>query len=151
MLVHSDRTFDLDRSPDDVWAAMASTHRYRSWWPWLRQLDSDGLEAGARWTCVIRPPLPYVLRLRIDLDDVRPARHVSASVSGDIHGRASVTLQSAPGGQACTVRLESSLSPARGVLRQVSRWAPGVARFGHDWVIDTGLRQFRRRALDPTA
>jgi hypothetical protein len=29
--------------------------------------------------------------------------------------------------------------------------APVMVRFGHDWVLDAGLRQFRRRALTGAA
>jgi len=32
----------------------------------------------------------------------------------------------------------------------VSRLAKPVARFGHDWVLDSGARQFIARAITPT-
>ena len=34
-------------------------------------------------------------------------------------------------------------------LRLVSRFAGPVARFGHDWVLDSGARQFIARAVEP--
>jgi hypothetical protein len=48
----------------------------------------------------------------------------------------------------CEARLQSRLVPANQVLRAIATLARPVARFGHDWVLDTGLRQFRSRAFD---
>jgi hypothetical protein len=33
------------------------------------------------------------------------------------------------------------------MLRAISRLARPVAAFGHDWVLDTGFRQFSARAI----
>jgi hypothetical protein len=41
----------------------------------------------------------------------------------------------------------SDLAPHDATLRRIARWTPWLSRFGHDWVLDTGLRQFRRRAF----
>ena len=30
-----------------------------------------------------------------------------------------------------------------GMLRAIARWPDPMAQFGHDWVLDTGARQFR--------
>jgi hypothetical protein len=57
-----------------------------------------------------------------------------------------------PGGnQGCTATLRSSLAPGNTILQQVSRFAAPLARFGHDWVLDTGARQFIARAVAPVA
>ena len=145
MHVRSDREYRFDASPAAVWEALGRVDDYRTWWPWLRRFDADGLATGARWTCTIRPPLPYALRLVVGIDDVEPPERITATVTGDIQGDASVDL--APDGDGCVVRLRSSLAPAGQPLRAVARLTPWLARFGHDWVLDTGLRQFRRRAL----
>jgi hypothetical protein len=47
--------------------------------------------------------------------------------------------------------LHSSLAPGNAALRLVSRFAAPIARFGHDWVLDTGARQFISRAVVPVA
>ena len=145
MEVRSDRSYRFDVPPDVVWAAIGSVDAYRSWWPWLRRFDADGLVTGDTWSCTVRPPLPYVLRFAVSLDEVRPVAHIAAVVSGDIGGHATVDL--AVDGEGCTVRLRSDLAPSGAPLRLVARGAPWLARFGHDWVLDTGFRQFRRRAL----
>lgn len=145
MQVRSDRSYRFDQPAQDVWDAIGRVDAYRDWWPWLRRFDAVGLVEGDRWRCAIRPPLPYVLDLTVTLQQVVEAERIEASVSGDIVGHAEVTLTPAPDG--CQVRLVSTLSPTGQPLRTVTRWAPWLARFGHDWVLDTGLVQFRRRAL----
>lgn len=145
MEVRSDRTYRFPEPADVVWDALASVEDYRGWWPWLRRFDAPGLAAGATWRCTVRPPLPYALRFAVALDEVRRPEQVVATVTGDITGVASVVLT--PDGDGCEVRLQSTLAPAGQPLRTVARLTPWLARFGHDWVLDTGFGQFRRRAL----
>ena len=64
--------------------------------------------------------------------------------SVDYHGSA----ERAGDRQGCELRLRSALSPQNRVLRLVTLGARPVARFGHDWVLDSGVRQFRRRLDD---
>ncbi len=123
---------------------MGHVDRYRSWWPWLRELDAEGLRTGDVWTCVVQPPLPYRLRFDLTLDEVVPERSVAATVSGDIEGSASFEITEVAGGS--ELHLASSLAPRHPVLRAMGAVAHPIARFGHDWVLDTGLRQFRDRS-----
>ena len=37
----------------------------------------------------------------------------------------------------------SELTPTSSLLRTLARLAPPVARYGHEWVLSTGLQQFR--------
>ena len=145
MLVGSDRTYRFDRPSTEVWDAIARVEAYPSWWPWLRRFEHGGLVPGARWTCTVVPPLPYVLRLEITISETLPPHRIEASVQGDVEGQATVELSD--DGDGCEVRLRSALAPSRRPLRTVAALAPWLARFGHDWVLDTGARQFERRAL----
>ncbi len=49
----------------------------------------------------------------------------------------------------CTATLQSSLAPGNTTLQVISRFAAPIARFGHDWVLDSGARQFIARAVEP--
>lgn len=147
MDVRSDRTYRFPVGVAPVWDAIGSVDRYRSWWPWLRRFEANGLEVGDRWRCTVAPPVPYSLHFVIELTTVQPHERIRAVVTGDITGDAEVGLRETPDG--CEVVLRSVLAPRRGPLRTVTRFAPWLARFGHDWVLDTGLGQFRRRALPP--
>ncbi len=145
MEVRSDRSYRFVTPPEVVWDALCRVDDYRRWWPWLRRLDAQGMVEGDRWRCLILPPVPYILRLTVHLLSVEEHQRVEAQVSGDITGDATLTLD--PTDEGCVVRLTSVLRPHRGPLRTVTRVAPWIAHRGHDWVLDTGLRQFRHRAL----
>jgi hypothetical protein len=72
---------------------------------------------------------------------------VRAKVVGDVVGHATLTLDDT--GTGCTATLDSSLAPGNTALRLVSRFAGPIARFGHDWVLDSGAHQFITRAVEP--
>jgi hypothetical protein len=93
----------------------------------------------------VQPPLPYILRFDLTLLEVEPHRFVTAAVSGDIVGEARIDVQAT--GTGSEVRLVSALSPSNPMLRAIATMARPVVRFGHDWVLDTGLRQFASRAI----
>ena len=145
MRIRSERQAAFAVPPEELWAAMARVDAYRSWWPWLRALDAAGLHTGDVWAAVVQPPLPYRLRFRIHLGEVAAPHRATAEVTGDIEGRA--RLEISPTATGSELHLESELAPTHAVLRAVGMVAAPVARFGHDWVIETGLRQFRARAV----
>lgn len=146
MRIHSDRRHAFAATPEALWAAMAQVDSYRTWWPWLRHLEATVLGEGERWRAVVQPPVPYRLAFELRLHEVVATRRVTAEVTGDIAGVARIEIERTDDGS--SLHVVSDLRPVTGVLRAVGRLAPPVARFGHDWVLDAGLRQFRRHALD---
>ena len=48
----------------------------------------------------------------------------------------------------CEVQLPV-FAPGNTALQVISRFAAPIARFGHDWVLDSGARQFIARAVVP--
>ncbi|HVF13289.1 MAG TPA: hypothetical protein VM942_01750 [Acidimicrobiales bacterium] len=144
--VRSDRTFRFTVGQEALWAALTSVDRYRHWWPWLRRFDGGSFSEGARWRCAVRSPLLYPVRFDVVLDEVIAGRSASASVFGDIAGQARLDVSLVEGGS--QLRLVSTLASDRRLLRLIFRLAPPVARFGHDRLLATGLRQFRDRAFD---
>jgi hypothetical protein len=143
--IRSDRRHTFAVSPEELWDVMARVDAYREWWPWLRQFDAEALDVGDRWTAVVQPPLPYRLRFEIRLDEIRAPSCARATVSGDIEGTARLDI--APISTGAELHFVSDLAPTNAVLRAVSQVAAPVVRFGHEWVLDTGLQQFRDRAL----
>ena len=141
--MRSDRRYRFALPPGELWVALSAVDRYRQWWPWLRQLDGGAFEAGAAWDCVVQPPLPYTLRFNLVLEEVDAPRLAVAAITGDIVGTARLELTGDDAGSGTEVRLESSLAPGNGVLKLVAAVASPLVRFGHDWVLDTGARQFR--------
>lgn len=149
MLVSSDRRYRFDVSPAELWRQLCAVDQYQRWWPWLRRLEADALRVGEVWTCVVQPPLPYRLRFHLSIDEVEPLETVAATVTGDIVGTARLRVR--PRGGGSELHLVSSLAPRSPALKMVARAARPVAQMGHDWVIDTGIRQLRARALGPPA
>ena len=145
MQVSSDRRYRFAVGPDELWSALTRVHDYRAWWPWLRGFDGRAFSEGERWACVVRPPLPYSLRFKVELQEVVAPRLVTAILDGDIVGRARLDIAAAPDGS--DLRLVSQLAPKNAVLRNIARLARPVARFGHDWVLDAGFRQFEGNAV----
>ncbi len=140
MKIVSARRLHLDADRRAVWETMSRVTEFSNWWPWLRHFDGAELVTGSVWTCVVQPPLPYSLRFTVALDQVLAPSVVHATVAVDVTGTASVALQEE--GAGCLAVFNSCLSPHQGVLRMVAALAPPVARYGHDWVLDTGARQF---------
>ena len=145
MYIHSDRRHSFSVSPEELWDVMVRVDSYREWWPWLRSFDAPALATGEVWTAVVQPPLPYRLRFDIRLVEVEAPRVASAEVSGDIEGCARLEIEPTSAGS--ELHLVSELAPTNAMLRAVAQLAQPVVRFGHEWVLDTGLRQFRDRAL----
>jgi hypothetical protein len=143
--VRSDRRYRFPVAPDDLWERLGEVGDYRGWWPWLRHFDARALSVGDTWHCAVQPPVPYTLRFQIVLEEVEQPTRVAAGIEGDIVGRAH--LEIAPAEDGAEVRLVSDLAPGNRYLQAVARVAAPVARFGHDWVLDNGARQFARRAL----
>ena len=90
---------------------------------------------------MVKPQLPYTLEFTIRLDDVVDESSAHARLSGDIDGWAELTLSDESEGSA--LRLRSELTAKGGPARWVDALVPPLARRGHDWVLDNGIRQFR--------
>ena len=131
--------------PDRFWDTIARTDEYRTWWPWLREFDADGMHEGATWKAVIQSPLPYVLRVQLRLDDVVECERLAATVSGDIEGRASLGL--APAADGSAIDVEWDMRPRSRTMQMAAVLARPLLRWSHEWVLARGLEQFRQRAL----
>ena len=145
----ADRSYRFPMLPDALWSTLGETGSYRSWWPWLTDLEADGLVAGAVWRCTVHPPLLYALRFAIHLDEVVRPTFVTARISGDIVGTSRLVI--AARGNGCDVQLTSTLAPSNRALGMIEQVARPIIRRAHNWVIDTGARQFLRRGAPDAA
>jgi hypothetical protein len=130
--------------PAALWDQISDVTAYQSWWPWLRMFDGRRLAGGDVWRCTVRPPLRYTVRFTVTIDEVVAHRFVSAAIAGDIAGNAELEIVAAADGS--EVRLISALRPDKRLLRVITAVARPVARYGHDWVLDCGARQFAERS-----
>ena len=141
-----DRTwwFPVDRG--ELWVLLTRPEAYRTWWPWLRELDVDAFRPGATAHAVIRAPLPYSLNCKITVAEMTEPASVSTQVTGDLEGPARLELAVRDGGTdarlAWTLRLQDPvLSRIAVVGRPAMAWA-------HDRIVELGVEQFRQRALE---
>lgn len=141
--------YELPLAAETVWSLINGVEQYRSWWPWLRQFEGGGLSVGDEWRCTVQPPVPYLVRFRVVIEHVEPPSFVRAQVLGDVVGDATLALEPTAGTPACVAVVHSSLAPGNTALAVVSRFAAPIARFGHDWVLDSAARQFIARAIEP--
>jgi hypothetical protein len=131
--------------PETVWAAIERTNEFERWWGWLGdfRLVGPGLQTGSAMIGVVSPPLPYRMRIRVDLEDcVRPTM-IDAAVHGDLEGRAHLVLESDGGGTLATAAwtIEMMQLP----MRVAARFAHPLLRWGHDRVVDATVAGFRRQ------
>lgn len=141
----TDRRYELPLAPADLWAALEQVGDYRAWWPWLRRFEAAALATGDTWHAHVQPPIPYWVRFSVRIDQADAPHSIQATVAGDVVGEARLEIVEHP--QGSEARLVSSLEPGNGFLKVVARVASPMVRFGHDWVLDTGARQFIERAL----
>lgn len=140
-----DRTFVFPVPPERLWSALCDTGEWTRWWPWLRHLDGDGLVEGGWSHCVVRAPLPYTLRFSVEVRRLVPGRLVDARVSGDLAGPARLEVDRHPEGARAHLAWDVELRQR--LLRRLPALSRPVMEWGHNWVVDTGLDQFRVRAL----
>jgi hypothetical protein len=90
--------------------------------------------------------LLYTLRFEIVVERVVRHERVETRVRGDLDGPARLEIE--PGSGGSLARLAWSLDLRDSFLRPLSRVARPVMEWAHDRVIEVGLRDFERRALN---
>jgi hypothetical protein len=141
--------FSFRAAPDAVWARIMAVDRFEGWWGWLSEFqvegcraDNGGLQAGSVLRGVVAPPLPYRMRLRVDIEHCRPPSRIDAAVHGDLEGRAALRLEARDDGTAAEVgwTIEMMQRP----MRLAARVAHPVLRWGHDRVVESTVQSFAR-------
>jgi uncharacterized protein YndB with AHSA1/START domain len=141
-------TFRFSVPPEVVWDAIERTEDFEGWWGWLGEfhLAGAGLQHGSVLTGVVSPPVPYRMRVRVELEDcVRPSS-IEAAVHGDLEGHASLRLSPTDAEAAATVvAVHWTIEMMQQPMRVAARVAYPVLRWGHDRVVDATVSGFRRQ------
>jgi hypothetical protein len=137
--------YEFPQSPPELWRAMEEVDRFETWWAWLEEfrLEGDSLTAGAVLHGVIAPPLPYRMRIRVELTRCDPGRNVDALVHGDLEGEARLEIRDA--GTGSIVDVAWAVEMMQGPMRMASRFAHPLMQWGHDVVVAITVAGFRRR------
>jgi hypothetical protein len=109
-------------TPPQLWAIIERFDLYESWWVWLAGFtaDDDGLVDGNVLYGTVIPPVPYRLRLAVQLQRCDRPRLVEAAIGGDLRGRASCSLRRRPAVRAPTWPGRCGCTARRCGLRHMS-------------------------------
>lgn len=138
-------SFRFDTPPEHLWDTIEHTDDFHRWWGWLGdfRIDGEGLETGSVLTGLVSPPLPYHMRVTVELEDcVRPAS-IDAAVHGDLEGRAHLELEA--DGDATIASVSWTIEMMQAPMRLAARVALPLLQWGHDRVVDATVRGFRRQ------
>lgn len=93
--------------------------------------------------------MPYSLRFTVTVGRLVPGSLVETEVSGDLEGPARLEVEA--DGRGSTARLVWTMELCHPALRAAALVARPLLEWGHEWVVDNGMRQFVTRALPPAA
>jgi hypothetical protein len=139
-------TFWFAIQPAALWELTGRFEEFESWWPWLADFraGAGGLVSGNVLHATVVPPLPYRLRLDIELQRCIRPRLVEAVVGGDVSGRGVLRLEAA--GDGTSAEVAWSLAMRSAPLRAAALVAYPLMRWGHDRVVDMAVSGLRCRA-----
>jgi uncharacterized protein YndB with AHSA1/START domain len=139
------REFEFSVSPAELWDVIGEVDQFEAWWPWLEEfrLEGSSLDKGAVLHGVIAPPLPYRMRIQIELTQVEPPRRIDALIHGDLEGEASLELRAREHGS--SVEVAWTVEMMQRPMRLADRMAHPVLQWGHDRVVEITVAGFRRR------
>ena len=138
-----DRRFIFDVPPEELWRVLTQIERYPEWWSWLRTLETDGFAPGATAHAVIQAPLPYALRVTVEVQDMVAPELVTTRVTGDLHGPARLEIRGVA--QGSEARLTWALELRDPVLRRLAFVGRPAMAWAHDRVVSLGVGQFRQQ------
>jgi hypothetical protein len=139
------RDYEFPIPPGDLWDAIEEVDQFESWWPWLEEfrLEGDSLVTGAVLHGVVAPPLPYRMRIQVELTECERPYRMDALIHGDLEGEARLVLRSH--GVGSNVEVSWSVEMMQRPMRIASRMAHPALQWGHDRVVEITVAGFRRR------
>lgn len=144
-------TYDFALTPDRLWDEIERFDWFGGRTGWLQEfrLEGDGLRAGSVLYGVVAPPLPYRMRVRVDILECVRYKSIEAAVHGDLEGKARLRTEEHSGGT--TVDLSWTVEMMQRPMRLASRVAHPLLQWGHDRVVEITLRNLPPRfGLMPT-
>jgi uncharacterized protein YndB with AHSA1/START domain len=137
--------YEFPQSPERIWDALEGVDQFTLWWPWLEEFELKGgaLVTGAVLSGVVAPPLPYRMRIEIELTQCKKPRIIEALVHRDLEGEASISLCSH--GVGTHVEVAWTLEMMQRPMRLVDRMAHPMLKRGHDHVVENTVAEFRSR------
>jgi carbon monoxide dehydrogenase subunit G len=139
------REYEFALTPAAMWERMEHLEQFEQGWPWLQEFRLEGgpLAAGSVLHGVIAPPLPYRMRIRVELTRVEPPEAIDARVGGDLEGEARLRVRAE--GTGSRVEVAWTVEMMQRPMRLASRFGRPLLQWGHDRVVEMTVNGFRRR------
>jgi polyketide cyclase/dehydrase/lipid transport protein len=137
-------SFCFPVAPEELWERLERVDRFERWLGWLSEfrLDGGSLKPGSVLSGVVAPPLPYRMRVRVDLDECERPAVLGGAVHGDLEGRARLVFEPRPSGT--EVEVSWTIEMMQRPMRLAARVAHPLLRWGHDRVVEATVANFRR-------
>ncbi len=144
-IINYQHSYEFPLPPEGIWDALEDVDQFPLWWPWLEdfRLDGESLASGAVLHGVVAPPLPYRMRVQIELTRCEKPGLIEALVHRDLEGEASIALCSQ--GVGAHVEVAWTVEMMQRPMRLADRMAHPVLKRGHDLVVENTVAEFRRR------
>jgi hypothetical protein len=139
------RAYEFPTTPEDLWDSIEEVDHFEEWWSWLEEFRFEGgsLQAGSVLSGVVAPPLPYRMRIRVELVHCERPSFIDAVVHGDLEGVA--RLDVCPSEVGTSAEISWTLEMMQRPMRLADRVAHPVLQWGHDRVVEITVAGFRRR------
>jgi uncharacterized protein YndB with AHSA1/START domain len=143
-LIDYRREFRFEVAPTEVWDAIERQDQFEQWWSWLEEFRLDGgtLKEGAVLHGAVVPPLPYRMRVRVELVRCERPSLIDATVHGDLEGEARLRVRTQ--GTGAGVEVAWTVEMMQLPMRIASRVAHPLLEWGHDRVVEATVASFRR-------
>lgn len=137
--------YEFEQPPLELWHAIEEVDQFENWWSWLEEFSLEGgvLESGAVLHGVVAPPIPYRMRIQVELIKCEPPHHIDALVHGDLEGEATLDIRES--GSGSKVDVAWTVEMMQRPMRMASRVAHPLLQWGHDVVVAITVAGFRRR------
>jgi hypothetical protein len=141
--------YAFDLPPGQLWDQIEEIDQFERWWPWLSDfwIEGDGLSTGSVLHGVVTPPLPYRMRLEVDLVQCERPHAINATIAGDLVGDARLRLR--PEDRGTWAEVAWTVEMCQPAMRLASRLGRPVLQWGHDRVVEMTVAGFRKRIRTP--
>lgn len=145
------RGFDFAVTPAQLWATIEDAETFERRWSWLREFSIEGrpLKTGSVMHGVVVPPVPYRMRVDVELVRCRRPSLIDALVHGDLEGEANLRMRRA--GDGTRVEVAWRVEMMQRSMRIASRVAHPLLARAHDAVVETTVAGLRRELAKGSA
>jgi carbon monoxide dehydrogenase subunit G len=139
------RAYEFASTPQQLWDAIEEVDQFEARWSWLEEFRLEGatLKAGSVLHGVVAPPVPYRMRVWIELTSCEPPNQIEAIIHGDLKGSARIEIRS--NGAGTTAQVAWTVEMMQQPMRTACRFGRPLLQWGHDRVVEITVEGFRRR------